>query len=118
MKRSKVLVVSHIKEDFEWIEKALASFLAEGGEIFSTHDEQRGLQVLVQEKPRLLFLDEGCVHSHQEKWIQAETQTILLQEKEHQMSEDYLVRPLNLEKVFRKCQEAFPQLDAPPAIAM
>lgn len=118
MKRSKILVVSKQKSDVDMIERALSFFLKEGGEFLATDDEEKGIEILLCEKPALLFLDEGCMESHQEQWIQPHTHTVLIVEGNEQESEEFLRRPLNTQQLLAKCQVVFPEFDAPPVIPM
>jgi hypothetical protein len=116
MKRAKILLVSKHKEDLEVLEKAFESFVREGGEILVTDKEEKGLQLLISEKPELLFLDEACMRAHEEQWIQIHTHMVLIQETKEQHSEEFLTRPLNGEQLVLKAQQVFPHLDAPPVI--
>jgi hypothetical protein len=116
MKRAKVLLVSQKKEDVEILEKAFEKFLKEGGEILVTEEEEKGLEVLLNEKPELLFLDEACMHKHKEQWIQPHTHVVLIQESKEPLSEEYLLRPLSIEALVFKAEQVFPKLDTPPVI--
>lgn len=99
--KNKVLIVHQISEDIHILEDFLLEVMGNDGEIFFAEEGDQGLEILMKEKPSLVFLQDDIYDS--EKWQGAHIVVLRSKKEPEDENLNVLYKPFKKHQVFEKC---------------